>query len=66
MIEQVEQEMLKLVEEVGYDRSFELFKTLKGGKRLRAKTVLKFASNIATAPRLGGIYRTNSWGKSSA
>ncbi len=55
MIETVEKEILTLVDEIGYDEITRLFKTLSGGKRLRAKLVLEIAKDNATAPRLGAI-----------
>ncbi|NOQ31840.1 MAG: polyprenyl synthetase family protein [Helicobacteraceae bacterium] len=54
-MEKVESQMNLLVEEVGYSRATELFKTLKGGKRLRAKLIFKIAPNAENAPRLGAI-----------
>ncbi len=55
MIETVEKEILTLVDEIGYDEITRLFKTLSGGKRLRAKLVLEIAKKNAAAPRLGAI-----------
>ena len=55
MIEIVEKEIITLVEEIGYDEITRLFKTLAGGKRLRAKLVLEIAGSDTTAPRLGAI-----------
>ncbi len=55
MIERVEKEIGILVEQVGYSEATRLFKTLKGGKRLRAKLILKIASEHADAPLLGAI-----------
>ncbi len=55
MIESVEKEILRLVDEVGYSEASRLFKTLKGGKRLRAKLILKIASRHKNAPLLGAI-----------
>ena len=55
MITDVEKAMQTLVEAVDYDESTRLFKTLKGGKRLRAKLILKIASAHVQAPLLGAI-----------
>jgi len=55
VIERVEKEISILVEQVGYSEATRLFKTLKGGKRLRAKLILKIASDHADAPLLGAI-----------
>ncbi len=55
MIEKVEEQIVKLVDAVGYDEASRLFKTLKGGKRLRAKLVMKIAPECADAPLLGAI-----------
>ncbi len=55
MIERVEKEIENLVEQVGYSEATRLFKTLKGGKRLRAKLILKIASEHGDAPLLGAI-----------
>jgi octaprenyl-diphosphate synthase len=55
MLERVESTMQTLVSEVGYDEVTRLFNTLQGGKRLRAKLILKIASTHADAPLLGAI-----------
>ena len=55
MIEKVEEQIGNLVDQVGYDEVSKLFKTLKGGKRLRAKLVLKIAPECGDAPLLGAI-----------
>ena len=55
MIERVEEEILTLVDEIGYREITRLFGTLAGGKRLRAKLVLEIAGTHAQAPRLGAI-----------
>jgi len=44
-----------LVGEVGYDEVTRLFNTLQGGKRLRAKLILKIASTHSDAPLLAAI-----------
>jgi len=55
VIETVEKEIAALVDEIGYEEITRLFKTLSGGKRLRAKLVLEIAGEEPTAPRLGAI-----------
>jgi len=55
MMERVEEQIARLVDEVGYEEVPRLFKTLAGGKRLRAKLVLKIASSYEKAPLLGAI-----------
>lgn len=55
MSELVEKQIDRLVEEVGYDEVTRLFKTLKGGKRLRARLVEKIATGQSEAPLLGAI-----------
>ncbi len=55
MIEKVESEIATLVQEINYSEVTRLFKTLNGGKRLRAKLVLKIASEYSNAPKLGAI-----------
>ena len=44
MIEKVEQEIDRLIKQIDYKPVTNLFSTLSGGKRLRAKLVLKIAS----------------------
>lgn len=55
MSEQVEEQINRLVKDVGYDEVPRLFKTLKGGKRLRARLVQKIAPDAEDAPLLGAI-----------
>lgn len=55
MIENVEAQIEELVDQIGYDEVKRLFSTLKGGKRLRAKLILKIASSHEDAARLGAI-----------
>ena len=55
MIERVEEEILTLVDEIGYREITRLFGTLAGGKRLRAKLVLEIAGTHDQAARLGAI-----------
>ena len=55
MIERVEEEINRLVDEVGYEEISTLFKTLKGGKRLRARLVQKIAAECEEASLLGAV-----------
>ncbi len=55
MIEKVESEIIKLVDQVGYSEVTRLFKSLSGGKRLRAKLILKIAASHPQAATLGAI-----------
>jgi octaprenyl-diphosphate synthase len=55
MIEKVEQEIDRLIKEIDYDSVTQLFSTLVGGKRLRAKLVLKIASANEDALLLAAI-----------
>jgi octaprenyl-diphosphate synthase len=55
MVAKVEEQIVRLVDQVGYDEVSKLFKTLKGGKRLRAKLVMKIAPGNSEAPLLGAI-----------
>jgi octaprenyl-diphosphate synthase len=55
MVAKVEEQIVRLVDQVGYDEVATLFKTLKGGKRLRAKLVMKIAPECGDAPLLGAI-----------
>jgi octaprenyl-diphosphate synthase len=55
MIEKVESEISKLVQEINYPDVTRLFESLNGGKRLRAKLVLKIASQSTKAAELGAI-----------
>jgi len=54
-MQRVEAELSRLVGEVGYQKAEELFKKLSGGKRLRAKLILKIANDNPKAPLLGAI-----------
>ena len=54
-MQKVEEELARLVQEVGYDKAEELFKKLSGGKRLRAKLILKIAPNSDQSPLLAAI-----------
>ncbi len=55
MSERVEEAITGLVEQIGYDEVPKLFKTLNGGKRLRARLVQKIAKDDENAPLLGAI-----------
>jgi octaprenyl-diphosphate synthase len=55
MSDVVENEILKLVNAVGYDEVPRLFGQLTGGKRLRARLVQKIAGSHEKAPLLGAI-----------
>ncbi|WP_457744558.1 polyprenyl synthetase family protein [Sulfurimonas sp.] len=54
-MQRVEQEIDRLIQECEYDEVERLFKTLSGGKRLRAKLILKIASQHKDAPLLAAI-----------
>ncbi len=54
-MEIVEREIAKLIDELGYERAKELFEKLSGGKRLRAKLILKIAKDAKDAPLLAAI-----------
>ena len=54
-LEAVEKEIARLIDEAAYDRVSELFATLSGGKRLRAKLILKIAEESEEAPLLGAV-----------
>lgn len=54
-MQRVEQEITRLVNELNYVEASELFNRLVGGKRLRAKLILKIASSSPRAPLLAAI-----------
>lgn len=54
-MQRVENEISRLIEEINYDEVTRLFDTLSGGKRLRAKLILKIASTHEKAPLLAAI-----------
>lgn len=54
-MQRVEREIARLIEEIDYDAVTHLFEKLQGGKRLRAKLILKIASSSEAAPLLGAI-----------
>jgi len=51
----VEKELDRLIKEVDYDEVTQLFSKLSGGKRLRAKLILKIAPEYKDAPLLAAI-----------
>jgi len=55
MMQRVESEIARLIQEIEYDEVTRLFSTLSGGKRLRAKLILKIASSNEKAPLLAAI-----------
>ncbi|EQB35478.1 octaprenyl-diphosphate synthase [Sulfurimonas hongkongensis] len=54
-MQRVECEIARLIKEVDYDEVTHLFNKLAGGKRLRAKLILKIASKHPKAPLLAAI-----------
>ncbi|WP_297441698.1 polyprenyl synthetase family protein [Sulfurimonas sp.] len=54
-MQKVEQEISRLINECKYDEVTKLFNTLSGGKRLRAKLILKIAKESEDAPLLAAI-----------
>ena len=54
-MDRVEAEIARLIEEIDYDEVTRLFGTLSGGKRLRAKLILKIASAHEKAPLLAAV-----------
>ncbi|MDD2449767.1 MAG: polyprenyl synthetase family protein [Sulfurimonas sp.] len=54
-MQRVESEIARLIKEVDYDEVTYLFNKLAGGKRLRAKLILKIASEHEKAPLLAAI-----------
>ncbi len=54
-IEKVEEQIAKLIKECDYDEVTRLFEMLSGGKRLRAKLILKIAPDNEKAPLLAAI-----------
>jgi len=55
MMQIVEQEIQRLIDECAYDEVTNLFSSLSGGKRLRAKLILKIASDVKEASTLAAI-----------
>ena len=54
-MQRVEKEIARLIDECDYDEVTRLFSMLSGGKRLRAKLILKIASDHEQAPLLAAI-----------
>ncbi|MBE0513818.1 polyprenyl synthetase family protein [Sulfurimonas sp.] len=54
-MQRVESEIARLIREIEYDEVTRLFSTLSGGKRLRAKLILKIADTNERAPLLAAI-----------
>ncbi len=54
-MQRVEKEITRLIQECDYDEVTRLFSMLSGGKRLRAKLVLKIAGEHERAPLLAAI-----------
>lgn len=54
-MQRVEKEIARMVDELGYDEASRLFSKLSGGKRLRAKLILKIAPSHPKAPLLAAI-----------
>ncbi len=54
-MQRVEAEIQRLIKECDYDEVTRLFSMLSGGKRLRAKLILKIASSHEKAPLLAAI-----------
>ena len=54
-MQRVEKEIARLIQECDYDEVTRLFNTLSGGKRLRAKLILKIAGEHKDAPLLAAI-----------
>jgi len=55
MMQRVEAQIARLIQEIEYEEVTRLFKMLSGGKRLRAKLVLKIAPNHPDAPLLAAV-----------
>ncbi len=54
-MQRVETEIARLIKEIDYDEVTKLFGSLSGGKRLRAKLILKIAPEHKDAPLLAAI-----------
>lgn len=54
-MQRVEKEIARLIQEIDYDEVIRLFASLSGGKRLRAKLILKIAPDEKQAPLLAAI-----------
>jgi len=55
MMQRVESEITRIIQEIEYDEVTHLFGMLSGGKRLRAKLILKIAPTHEKAPLLAAI-----------
>jgi octaprenyl-diphosphate synthase len=54
-MQRVEKELERLIDEINYDEVTKLFAMLSGGKRLRAKLILKIAGEHKDAPLLAAV-----------
>ncbi len=54
-MQRVEEEITRLIKEIDYEEVTRLFGMLSGGKRLRAKLIMKIASSHEEAPLLAAI-----------
>lgn len=54
-MQRVEKEIARLIQEIDYDEVTTLFSALSGGKRLRAKLILKIAKQNEQAPLLAAV-----------
>ena len=54
-MQRVEEEIARVIKEIDYDEVTRLFDMLSGGKRLRAKLILKIAPKSKEAPLLGAV-----------
>ena len=54
-MQRVEKEIARLIKEIDCDEVTRLFEMLSGGKRLRAKLILKIAPDALDAPLLGAV-----------
>lgn len=54
-MQRVENEIARLIKEIDYDEVTRLFESLSGGKRLRAKLILKIAPEHEKAPLLAAV-----------
>ncbi len=54
-MQRVESEIARLIQEIDYDEVTRLFEMLSGGKRVRAKLILKIAEKSEKAPLLAAV-----------
>ncbi len=54
-MQRVESEIARLIQEIDYDEVTRLFEMLSGGKRVRAKLILKIADKSEKAPLLAAV-----------